>query len=56
MENKGATIIIGTHGLALSTIINYYLRIANIMPYIVKMNFNNNEYLSREEIKPEIIC
>jgi 2,3-bisphosphoglycerate-dependent phosphoglycerate mutase len=59
-ENKGKTIIIGTHGIALSTIINYYdstflyddfMEIVNIMPYIIKIEFNGNKYLGREEIK-----
>ena len=60
LENKGMTIIIGTHGTALSTIINYYdknfqyksfIEIVNIMPYIVKIEFNNNEYIGRDIIK-----
>ena len=59
-ENMGKTIIIGTHGTALSTIINYYdktflhndfMEIVNIMPYIMKMEFRNNKYISRGEIK-----
>jgi 2,3-bisphosphoglycerate-dependent phosphoglycerate mutase len=59
-ENMGKTIIIGTHGTALSTIINYYdktflhndfMEIVNIMPYIMKMEFKNNKYISRGEIK-----
>jgi len=54
LENEGKTIIIGTHGTALSTIINYYDRIflynnflemVNIMPYIMKMEFNNDKYI-----------
>jgi len=59
-ENKGKAIIIGTHGIALSTIINYYdstflyddfMEIVNIMPYIMKIEFNGNKYIGREEIK-----
>ena len=56
-ENKGKTIIIGTHGTALSTIINFYdntfnfdnfVEIMDIMPYIIKFEFgNNNEYIKR---------
>jgi 2,3-bisphosphoglycerate-dependent phosphoglycerate mutase len=58
--NMGKTIIIGTHGTALSTIINYYdnkfsykdfLGIVNIMPYIIKFEFDNKEYIMREEIE-----
>jgi 2,3-bisphosphoglycerate-dependent phosphoglycerate mutase len=59
-ENTGETIVIGTHGTALSTIINYYdktflykefMNIVNIMPYIVRFDFMNNNYIMREEIK-----
>jgi 2,3-bisphosphoglycerate-dependent phosphoglycerate mutase len=62
LEYKGKTIIIGTHGTALSTIINYYdrtflfnnfLEMVNIMPYIIKMEFTNDKYIKREEIKKE---
>ena len=58
IEKNGRTIIIGTHGTALSTIINYYdnsfqykefMGIVNIMPYIVKMEFENNEYSKRTD-------
>ncbi len=50
-EYQGKNIVIGTHGTALSTIINYYQstyaykdfeRILPLMPWIVKMQFNNN--------------
>ena len=53
------TIIIGTHGTSLSTIINYYdktygysefKKIEKIMPYIIKLEFNKNEYAGRTEI------
>ena len=59
-ENIGKNIIIGTHGTALSTIINYYdktynyenfMEIVNIMPYIIMLEFNNSKYIKREEIK-----
>jgi len=59
-NNKGKTIIIGTHGTALSTIINYYdktfnyenfMGIVDIMPYIMKIEFNDKKYIKREEIK-----
>jgi 2,3-bisphosphoglycerate-dependent phosphoglycerate mutase len=58
LKNKGKTIIIGTHGTALSTIINYYdntfkyenfMELVDIMPYIMKIEFSNNEYVKREE-------
>jgi len=55
-ENEGETIIIGTHGTVLSTIINYYdrtflynnfLEMVNIMPYIIKIDFKNDKYIKR---------
>ena len=51
-------VVIGTHGTALSSIINYYnpsfgcddyLRIINFMPYVIEMTFNGNEYLGMKE-------
>ena len=60
IKSKGKNIIIGTHGTALSTIINYYdntynyenfMEIVNIMPYIIMLEFSNTEYIKREEIK-----
>jgi len=59
LENKEKTIIIGTHGTALSAIINYYdktflynnfLEIVNVMPYMVKFEFINDKYVKREEV------
>jgi 2,3-bisphosphoglycerate-dependent phosphoglycerate mutase len=55
---KDNNIIIGTHGTALSTILNYYdsnfgfdefLRIINFMPYMVRLEFNENGFLGMEE-------
>jgi 2,3-bisphosphoglycerate-dependent phosphoglycerate mutase len=52
------SIIIGIHGTALSTIINYYdksfgregfLHYIDLMPYVLKMEFNNMEYINRTE-------
>jgi len=57
--NKNKNIVIGTHGTALSVILNYfnpslghdnYLRIAGFMPYIVKLDFNGNDYVGHEEL------
>lgn len=51
-ENDGKNIVIGTHGTALSTILNYYnpefgcddfLRIIDWMPYIVELDFEGQE-------------
>ena len=56
---SGKTIVIGTHGTALSSIINYYdssfncdsfLRIINFMPYIVKMEFEGKTKVSQEDV------
>lgn len=53
LRHKGKNIVIGTHGTALSTVINYYdktygfddfMDMVNIMPWVVKMKFDG-EYL-----------
>lgn len=53
------TIAIGTHGTALSSIINYYeptfnadsfLQIINWMPYVLKMKFDGKRFLGREDV------
>ncbi|AYG00074.1 histidine phosphatase family protein [Lactococcus allomyrinae] len=58
-ENDGRTLIVGTHGTALSTLLNYYdssfgvadfLRIADVMPYIIKLEFDGTSYLSKKEM------
>ena len=55
----GETIIIGTHGTALSMIINYFdpgfgledfMRIKNVMPWVVKAVFDKNSLLEMSEI------
>lgn len=52
--HNGKNIVIGTHGTALSTILNYYLpdfgcddffRIIDWMPYIVEMDFEGQEFV-----------
>lgn len=57
-QNKDTTIIIGTHGTALSTILNYYdsnfsydafFRIVNWMPYIIELNFDGETLIGKEE-------
>lgn len=57
-ENKGKKIVIGTHGTALSTILNYYhpefeckdfLRLIDRMPYIVEFDFDGDELLEIRE-------
>ena len=53
------TILLGTHGTALSTILNYYdpsygctnfLRMIDYMPYIIKLSFHGTACIGKEEI------
>lgn len=57
-ENEGKNIVIGTHGTALSTILNYYdhnfgcedfLRIIDWMPYVIELEFDKNILVSKTE-------
>ena len=50
--------VIGTHGIALSTILNYYdpswncdsfLRIIDWMPFVVELDFDGTRFLSKTE-------
>ena len=59
MNNQGKNIVIGTHGTALSSILNYYnsefacddfLRIIDWMPYIVEMDFEGQEFVNVKEL------
>ena len=56
---KNKTIAIGTHGTALSTIINYYdhtygfedfMAMVNILPWVVRMDFNDDGCIGMEKI------
>lgn len=58
-KNEGNNVVIGTHGTALSTILNYYdhsyccndfLRMIDFMPYIIRLDFNETNYIGKEEI------
>lgn len=58
-QQSGRTIVIGTHGTALSTIINYYhqqfcledfQRVKHIFPWCIKMTFDGLTHLSTKEI------
>lgn len=58
-NHEGETIVIGTHGTALSTILNFYepdfdvnsfLRIINFMPYIIRLDFEGENVLGKEEL------
>jgi len=53
------SIIIGTHATALSTILHYYdptynrdsfMRIINCMPYIIRLDFDGQECVGKEEL------
>lgn len=56
--NKDKSVVIGTHGTALSTILNYYdpsfaledfLRIIDWMPYIIELDFEDDCLISKTE-------
>lgn len=58
-DNQDKNVVIGTHGTALSSIINYYnsdfgcddfLRIIDWMPYIIEMKFDNQKLISINEL------
>ncbi|WP_346894589.1 histidine phosphatase family protein [Clostridium sp. UBA7503] len=58
-EDKDKNVVIGTHGTALSTILNYYNktfgyeefnRIKSIMPWIIVMKFKGEEFIGFKEI------
>lgn len=58
-ENQGKNIAVGTHGTALSAILNYYrpqfgcedfLRIVDWMPYIVELTFDGQRLLTFREL------
>ena len=57
-QNRDRTLVVGTHGTALSTILNYYdpdydcdsfLRIIDWMPFVVELDFDGTKFLSRTE-------
>ena len=57
-ENKDCAIVIGTHGTALSTILNFYdnnfglddfLRIIDFMPYIIELDFEGDKLIGKHE-------
>lgn len=56
---EGKNIAIGTHGTALSSIINYYeptfngdnfLEIIDFLPWILKMEFDGTKFISRQTV------
>lgn len=57
-DNSDRNIVVGTHGTALSTILNYYdknfgcedfLRIIDWMPYIIELDFKGNQLVGKYE-------
>jgi 2,3-bisphosphoglycerate-dependent phosphoglycerate mutase len=53
------TVVIGTHGTALGTILNYFdpsfgfeafRRIIDFMPYIIRLDFNKRQCVGKEEV------
>lgn len=57
-KEEGKTIVIGTHGTALSSILNYYdasfqcddfLRIIDWMPYILELDFEGETLIGKKE-------
>jgi len=58
-KHMDKNIVIGTHGTALSSILNYYdktfgangfIRLYNWMPFIIRLDFVGKKYMGREEI------
>ena len=58
-RHKDKTVAIGTHGTALSTIINYYdntygfndfMAMVNILPWVLRMDFNDDGCICIEKI------
>jgi 2,3-bisphosphoglycerate-dependent phosphoglycerate mutase len=57
-QNEGKNIVIGTHGTALSAILDYYtpfglegfMRILDWMPYVVEVDFDGREFVGMTEL------
>lgn len=58
-NHPGENVIVGTHGTALSTILNHFepiyncdsfLRIIDFMPYIIRLDFEGRKCVGKEEI------
>jgi len=58
-NNRDKNIVIGTHGTALSTILNYYdksfnengfMRLYRWLPFIIRLDFSGDEYIGKEEL------
>jgi 2,3-bisphosphoglycerate-dependent phosphoglycerate mutase len=62
-ESENKTAIIGTHGMALLTVMNYYnkkygyndwMRILPLMPYIVCFDFRGSTFIELSEMNPTL--
>ena len=62
---KDQTIVIGTHGTVLCTILNYFnekfdydyfLSMVDKMPFFIRLNFNSETYVSMEELYVETLA
>ena len=58
-DYAGKTVVIGTHGTALATILNYYdnsfglddfMRIVGWMPYIIELTFDGERLVDKKEL------
>ena len=58
-KHSGQTLVIGTHGAALSTILHHcdnrysaddYRRILNSLPYIIRLDFDGRQYIGQTEL------
>ena len=58
-REKGSTVVVGTHGTALSTILNDFnpsygcddfLRMIDFMPYIIRLDFDGQRCVGQEEV------
>lgn len=58
-HRDGETVVIGTHGTALSTVLHYYdnrfgcedfIRIIDYMPYVIRLDFEKQQCVGKEEL------
>ena len=66
LDNADKDIVVGNHGTALSTILNFYdnsfgcedfLRIIDWMPYIIELDFEGGKLVSKQEhCHAECLC
>ena len=58
-RHEGESLLVGSHGTALSTILNYYdpsygpdryIRMIDYMPYIIRLDFEDGKCMEKEFI------